>query len=347
MRKLTLAIIGLLTVALSAQAQQSVVSQHGALAVKGNRIVDKNGDPFVVRGMSLYWSQWKGQFYNPDCIKWLRDDWRCTVVRASMAVGANGYLNHPDVEKKKVQTVVQAAIDLGIYVIIDWHTDRNPAQAQSEAFFEEMARTYGDKPNVIFELWNEPLNTADWTSVVKPYHEAVIPKIRQHSKNLIVCGTQTWSQDVDKAARDPLKFDNIAYTLHFYTATHHQSLRNKAQAALDGGVALFVTEWGASEASGNGRLDEVETRTWLDFMDKNQLSWATWSVADLAETSAALRARADPKGGWPDSVIKADGVASQEPRADDAAGKIGVFEIKPWPIDCYSAANTRNECAGT
>jgi endoglucanase len=305
MQKSTLSIIGLLILGLPLQAQPSVAEQLGAPTVKGNQIVDKNGNPFVVRGMSLYWSQWKGQFYNPDAIKWLRDDWRCTVVRAAMAAGT--YVKNPEAEKRKIQTVVQAAIDLGIYVIIDWHTDRNTYQPQSEAFFEEMAKTYGDKPNVIFEIWNEPLNSADWKTVIKPYHEAVIPKIRAHSKNLIICGTQTWSQDVDKAAKDPLKFDNLAYTLHFYTATHHQSLRNKAQTALKGGVALFVTEWGASEASGNGRLDEAETRTWLDFMDKNQLSWATWSVADLRETSAALRPGADPKGGWPADMISPAG----------------------------------------
>jgi endoglucanase len=222
-------------------------------------------------------------------------------------MAAQAYVKNPEAEKQKVQTVVQAAIDLGIYVIIDWHTDRDNFQPQSQAFFEEMARTYGNQPNVIFEIWNEPLKTADWSTVIKPYHEAVIPRIRAHSQNLIVCGTQTWSQDVDKAAKDPLKFDNIAYTLHFYTGTHHQPLRNKARAALDMGAALFVTEWGASEASGNGRLDQAETRTWLDFMDTNQLSWTTWSVADLNETSAALRPGADPKGGWDASAIKPSG----------------------------------------
>ncbi|HEY8750301.1 MAG TPA: hypothetical protein VIM11_20120 [Tepidisphaeraceae bacterium] len=66
--------IGLLTLSSPARAEQSVVEQWGAPTVKGNRIVDKHGNPFIVRGMSLYWSQWKGQFYNPDAIKWLRDD---------------------------------------------------------------------------------------------------------------------------------------------------------------------------------------------------------------------------------------------------------------------------------
>ncbi len=206
----------------------SVVEQHGQLSVKGNRIVDKNGKPVILRGMSLYWSQWKGQFYNANAIKWLRDDWHCTIVRAAMAVGSKGYMTNPDREKAKVKAVVQAAIDLGIYVIIDWHDDhanRNTKLAQE--FFEEMAQTYGRYPNVIYELWNEPLDKDDWSTVVKPYHEAVIPKIRAHDpNNLIICGTPTWSQDVDKASRDPIKFANVAYTLHFYSITPKKSLRD-------------------------------------------------------------------------------------------------------------------------
>jgi len=180
--------------------------------------------------MSLYWSQWKGQFYNPDCIKWLRDDWRCTVVRARWPWAR---ICRPRCGKEEDETVVQACIDLGIYVIIDCTQTATAPCRSRRCFFEEMATKYGDKPNVIFELWNEPLNNADWSTVIKPYHEAVIPRIRAHSQNLIVAGTQTWSQDVDKASKDPLKFDNVAYTLHFYTGTHHQSLRDKATTAMN------------------------------------------------------------------------------------------------------------------
>jgi endoglucanase len=294
--------------------QQSIVAKRGQLSVKGNRIVDKDGNPVVLRGMSLFWSQWMGQYYNAEAVKWLRDDWRCTVVRASMAVEAGGYLSNPEREKEKIETVVQAAIDLGIYVIIDWH-DHNAHRhtKQAQAFFEEMAKKYGKHPNVIYELWNEPLNSHDWSTIVKPYHQAVIPRIRAHDPdNLIACGTPTWSQDVDKASRDPLKFDNVAYTLHFYAATHRQSLRDKATTALNNGVALIVTEWGTSEASGSGRLDSGETRRWLEFMDRNHLSWCNWSVADKRETSAALMPGASATGNWSAEKISPSGTLVRE-----------------------------------
>ena len=286
-----------------------IVAKHGQLRVKGNRIVDKNGRPVALHGMSLFWSQWMGQYYNAEAVKWLRDDWGCTVVRAAMAVESGGYLRNPKREKQKVITVIQAAIDLGIYVVVDWH-DHNAHQhtRQARTFFAEVAKDYGKYPNIIYETWNEPLNKHDWRTVIKPYHEAVIPTIRAHDPDaLIVCGTQTWSQDVDKAARHPLKFDNIAYSLHFYAATHKQSLRNKAAAALKAGVALMVTEWGTSEASGGGKLDYEETKKWLEFMDRHQLSWCNWSVADKRETSAALQPRANAKGRWPAKSLSRSG----------------------------------------
>ena len=287
----------------------TAVEEHGQLRVEGNRILDKNGQPVVLRGMSFFWSQWMGRFYNPEVVRTLREDWGCTVVRAAMGVESGGYLTNPAREEEKIKAVVQAAIDQGIYVIIDWHDHRASSHTvEAQAFFEKMATTFSKHPNVIYELWNEPLKEHDWSTVIKPYHEAVIPKIRAHDpRNLIVCGTPSWSQDVDKASRDPLHFENVAYTLHFYAATHKQSLRNKAAAALANNVALMVTEWGASEASGNGRLDEEETRKWWDFMEQNHLSWCNWSVTDKNEISAALKPGAGSGGGWTTNELTRSG----------------------------------------
>lgn len=293
-------------------AQQTPVERHGQLRVQGNRILDEHGQPVQLRGMSLFWSQWKAGYYNADAVRWLRDDWSCNVVRAAIAVGSGGYLEHPEREHQKAEAVIDAAIDLGIYVIVDWHA-HDPEPAAAGEFFAKIAQKYGDQPNVIYETWNEPLNTHDWSTVIKPYHEQVIPKIRQHDPdNLIVLGTQTWSQDVDKAAADPVTGRNLAYTLHFYAATHKQWLRDRAEAALKRGIALVVTEWGSSEASGNGELNAEETRAWWAFMDRHRLSWCNWSVVDKRETSAALMPGAADQGGWPDDMLTPSGKMVRE-----------------------------------
>jgi endoglucanase len=285
----------------------SVVELHGRLTVKGNRVVDGHGEAIQLRGMSLFWSQWMPQFYNESAIRWLRDDWKVTVVRAAIAVPSGGYLVHPDIETRKAEAVIDAAVKLGIYVIVDWHS-HNPEPEAAKRFFSYIAGKYGALPNIIYEPWNEPLNTHDWSTVIKPYHMAVIAAIREHdAKNLVVAGTQTWSQDVDKAAADPLLFTNVAYTLHFYAGTHRQALRDKAELAMSRGAALMVTEWGTGSADGNGVLDSTETRKWLAFIDQHKLSWANWSVADKNETTAALLPGAPGTGGWTDAQISASG----------------------------------------
>jgi endoglucanase len=284
------------------------VEAYGQLHVKGTKIVTQYGKSIQLRGMSFFWSQWIGKYYNYDCVKWLRNDWRCTVVRAAMAVESDGYLANPEVEKQKVIDVVDAAIELGIYVIIDWH-DHNAQNHQSQAvsFFTEMARLYCSYPNVIYEPFNEPLEVA-WNTVLKPYHEAVIAGIRQYDPdNIVICGTRTWSQQVSEAAQNPLSDPNVAYTLHYYASTHKQWLRNNAQAALNKGVALWVTEYGTTESSGTGYIDVAETNAWWDFMDKNQISWCNWSVADKSENSAALLPGASATGGWTEAMITTSG----------------------------------------
>ncbi len=288
---------------------QEVVKNHGMLSVKGNAILDQHGDVVQLAGMSLFWSQWKGKYYNYDVVKTLRDDWKCEIVRASMGVEMGGYSEHPEKEKEKVVKVVQAAIDLGIYVIIDFHTHKGETYLpEAKTFFSEMARKFGQHPNVIYEIYNEPLADVSWDEVIKPYSEVVIAEIRKYDPdNLIVCGTRAWSQQVEEAAMNPVDDPNTAYSLHFYAGTHGQELRDIARAALDRGVALFVTEYGTTRADGDGDVYKEDTQKWWDFMDTYNLSHCCWSISDKKEGSAALKPGASKKGGWKEKGLTSNG----------------------------------------
>ena len=293
----------------SSTPDRTPVQRHGRLQVSGAQILDRAERPVTLRGMSLFWSTFPegAKYYNPEVVRWLRDDWGVNLIRAAIGVDGGGWIANPERETRKAETVIEAAMALGLYVIVDWHAHQ-PRPEAARIFFGHIARKYGAYPGLIYETYNEPLREHDWASVIKPYHQAVIPTIRAHDPhNLIVAGTQTWSQDVDKAAADPLRDRNLAYTLHFYAGTHRQELRDKAQAALDRGAALFVTEWGTSEANGDDTLDEAETRRWWDFMENRGISHANWAVDDKDETSAALRPGASPRGGWTADTLSPSG----------------------------------------
>lgn len=276
----------------------SPVARHGHLRVVGNQIVGEHNHSVRLRGMSLFWSQWGGSYWNEETLRWLRRDWGIELIRAAMGVEPGAYLEHPKREMRKVKRVVRAAHQLGIYVIVDWHDHHaNLHTRQAERFFNEIAKSYGHLPNVLFETFNEP-TWQSWSREVKPYHEKVLKVIRRHSPNIVIAGTPTWSQDVDIASAERVVGANIAYTLHFYAATHGQFLRDKAKRALDRGVALFVSEWGTCEANGNGGLNFEESQKWMDFLAEYNVSDANWAVNDKKESCSALRPGAATNGHW-------------------------------------------------
>lgn len=310
------------------------VEANGALKVSGSKVVGSHGRPVQVAGPSLYWSVWGGQnYYNRATVDWVVKDWKATLIRAAMAVDINqtydkGYLANPTAQVQLVKTVVDAAIANGIYVIIDWHDhDANLHATQAKVFFEEMGKLYGSSPNVIWEIWNEPDgkngtgdNGKDSWADIRGYAAQVIPVIRKYSSNLIVVGTPNWSQDVDIATEEPIDDPNLAYTLHFYAGTHKSSLRSKGVLAMSRGKALFITEWGTTTADGgqhpsasNGNVDNfkvypTETATWLDWADKNGISWANWSLSNKDEASAALlKSTTGTTGGWASTQLSESG----------------------------------------
>jgi endoglucanase len=263
----------------------SVVDKYGLLQTIGNKIVDKNKAPVSLAGNSFYWSNngWGGEnYYKSAIVDWLALDWGTSIVRASMGVDdIGGYLQDKNGNIKKVKIIVDAALARGLYVIIDWHTE-NAHKYPDEAvdFFTQMALLYGNNDNIIYEIFNEPLEIS-WSNAIKPYAEKVITAIRKFDPdNLIVVGTPTWSQRVDLAAADPITIsNNIAYTLHFYTVYHKKELRDLATAALNKGLPIFVTEWGPIGYTQN----DPEAELWMEWCRTNMISHCAWAVNDKLE----------------------------------------------------------------
>jgi len=293
------------------------VSIHGALSVNGTKIVDQDNNIVSFAGNSFFWSNtgWGGErYYNENVVAWLKEDWNTTIIRASMGVDENGgYLSFPANNKNRITNLVDAAIANNLYVIIDWHSHHaEDYQSEAISFFEEMAETYGNHPNVIYEIYNEPLQVS-WTNTVKPYAEAVIEAIRAiDPDNLIIVGTPTWSQDVDVASNNPITgYDNIAYTLHFYAGTHTGSLRQKAQTAMNNGIALMVTEWGSVNADGDGGVANASTDAWMTFLADNDITHLNWAMNDKDEGSSALKPGSSISGGWSNNDLTESGIKSK------------------------------------
>ncbi len=289
---------------------QTPVAVHGQLSITDSKMYDKNGQEYQLRGMSLFWSNWLGKYWNYETVKWLRDDWHCNVIRAAMGVSPDdnsGYLGNPEIEKKKMITIIEAAIDLGIYVVVDWHSHKAQNTAETEAakiFFAEIAQKYGSYPNILYETYNEP--AVGW-SEIKSYHEAVIPEIRKFdSKNIIILGTPTYSQDIGVAVNDPVAGSNLCYAFHYYAASH-DFLQGNISPVVNAKKLVFVSEFGTCEYTGSGELDKDASNVWWSILDNNMISWANWAVSDAVETAAIVLPGSSVIGGWADADLTESG----------------------------------------
>jgi len=284
-----------------------IVPRHGRLATSGGRIVDRYGQPFELRGMSLFWSQWMPQFYSAGTVRWLHRDWGCNAVRAALAVNFGGYRQDPEAEWRKLAAVVEAAIAEEIYVLVDWHVHEMEI-ISAAGFFDRLSRAYGDVPNVIYEIWNEPYPRYEWGAHIRPYCREIIPIIRRNAPHsLIVAGTPTYSQRPDLAADAPLDFENVAYAMHFYAASHRGTFRDYCAAALSRRLPLLASEYGTCESTGDGRFAPEETQAWWSFLRRHHIGHFNWSIADKLETAAALLPGASPDGNWPVSSLTPSG----------------------------------------
>ena len=271
-------------------------SQNGALSVKGTQLVDEKGQAVQLRGISTHGIAWFPDFVNQDAVTQLSKDWGANLFRIAMYTDENGgYCTDGDKEKLKalVTDGVEYAKQADMYVIVDWHIlhDSNPLTHKAEAlqFFKEMTEKLKGEKHVLYEICNEPNGGTGWEDI-KAYADEVIPVIRENTPDaVILVGTPTWSQEIDKPQNDPISgYDNIMYTLHFYAATHKEDLRSKMVNAVEAGTPVFVSEYGLCDASGNGGNDLGQAQSWIDTMDQHGISYAVWSFCNKEETSALI-----------------------------------------------------------
>ncbi len=313
----------------TAQVTEKAVQINGQLSVKGTDIVNQNGEPYQLRGMSTYGLNNLAIPFNDDFVTTMAEDWGCNVIRLAMYTWGetDSYMINPDKYFNDICNYVDLCIAHDIYVIVDWHIlydgDPNEHTAEAVDFFSRLSAIYSDCPNIIYEICNEPNGNryndesqpVDW-ECIKPYAKEVIAAIRENDPdNIIIVGTPNWSSDVDIVCDDPLEGENLMYTFHFYATSSKQEKRDRIQVAYDKGLPMFCTEWGCTGDTGGGKVDIEESQRWIDFMAERNISWCNWSIAGgSGETSNALKIRSqmltpDQKmaGHWPDQFLSKSG----------------------------------------
>jgi endoglucanase len=186
--------------------------------------------------------------------------------------------------------------------------------AQAKSFFATMANKYKGQNNIIYEICNEP-NGCSW-STIKSYARQVIKVIRKYDKKAIIAvGTPTWSQlgsdgTHNEVADSPITgYKNIVYSLHFYANewSHNEYLPAKLTYARKKGIAVMVTEFGMSAASGGGGISTQNTTLWLKRLNAANVSYFCWSLSNKNESCSLLSPNTKKTSGWKTTDLSAAG----------------------------------------
>ncbi|GAA0595172.1 glycoside hydrolase family 5 protein [Kribbella sandramycini] len=288
------------TPATAAPAADTPVSRNGQLRVCGLKLCNKNNQPVQLRGMSTHGINWFANCIKKSSLDALAYDWKADIIRISMYVAGEdgGYESDPRKFTDMVHGYIEEATKRGMYALVDWHQltpgDPNIYTEQAKTFFAEIAARHKNKPNIIYDIANEP-NGVEW-SEVKSYAEQVIPTIRANDPDSVVfIGTHAWSSlgiSMQRTEADvinnQINATNIMYTFHFYAASHHQEYFD-ALSRASSKIPLFVTEFGTQNFLGEGANDFTWTKKYLDFLASKKIGWTNWNFSDDWRSGAVFK----------------------------------------------------------
>ena len=268
------------------------------IGVKGNRFVDTAGTPILFRGVSIA---------DPDKIDgqghWSRDlfvhvhDMGARIVRIPV---------HPVAWRERTPPAYLALLDsavawcteLGMYVIIDWHSIGNlksglfqdpmydTSLPETYAFWRTIARHFrGHHTPAFYELFNEPttfrnqLGRVSWHDW-KEINEDLIAIIRAFDPEKIplVAGFD-WAYDLTPLREDPVDAEGIGYVTHPYP--HKRTKPWVPKWEEDFGFAadrypLIATEIGFSAGRGEMADSGDYGRAIVDYLEGRGISWVAW-----------------------------------------------------------------------
>ena len=318
-----------------------VVDAHGVLSVDDAKIIDGEGEAVVLKGISTYAIQECSEFFTPEVIKTLAEDWGCDILRISVTGDKNsGYLKEPDKNFDTVCKICNMCIEQGIYVLLDWnitYTDESDENKENAVdFFNRVSAIYSDTANVLYEISNNAAALAteteagededaeevdEWGDIIKPFASEIIEAVRENSENsLIIVDVPGYGTDIASAADSVLDYDNIAYGCCLYSGSQGQEMRDSIKEAIEDDVCVFVTSWGLCNDKGLGGVYYTESRKWADFFDENGISWCNYAIGSDAKDDANALVLLSERytdsqkysGHWPDGLLSKSGAFIRE-----------------------------------
>ena len=278
---------------------------RGKPTKQGKYLVGDDGKRLEIRGVGTHGLLQYANLHSLEAIRSLRSFGvncvRCSVYLEdytflnSDGIKAFGYISKPTETKAEIERIVDYCEQLGMYVILDWHIYSWGAgsgtgifhQTEATEFFTYFCNLYKDKPFVMYEIANEPnhTTTAETLDYITAMHTLIHSVV---DDPIIIMGKCSDSMETlhDTLAENGM--DDIFLSCHAYGTSVDV---DRYKEWWDKDYPLFNTEWGNSQASGDGdRVDDRATAL-LKYYHQEKIPNCIWKYTDQVMTTALLNNR--------------------------------------------------------
>ena len=267
------------------------------IRVQGNKFVTPDGKTVLFRGMSIS---------DPDKIEgqghWNKAHFEQVKKTGAMIVRIPvhpvAWREHtPEKYLDLLDQAVEWCTDLGMYIIIDWHSIgnlgmelfQNPmyntSKPETYEFWRTIAQHFrGNNTIAFYEIFNEPtiyrgeLGSMSW-SEWKKINENIISLIRAFDTETIplVAGFD-WAYDLSPLRDDPVNAEGIGYVTHPYSNKRSQPWEPKWEE--DFGFAadrypVVASEFGLFTDPGTPGDEDYGNRI-IKYLEGRGISWMCW-----------------------------------------------------------------------
>jgi endoglucanase len=287
------------------------------ISVKGKSFVDPDGKTILFRGLCIG---------DPDKVD-IQGHWNKELFEKVKEMGTMvcRIPVHPVAWHERGQAdylrlldqAVQWCTELGMYVMLDWHTIGNvigerlqdpmydTTVLESNTFWDTMARHFAGHNTVAFyELFNEPaidkpgernrFGTVPWAEWRKVQEEQIRIIRARNPQAVVLCAGFDWAYDLRPVRDDPIKAENIGYTVHPYSNKEQQPWEPKWEVAFGyvadkypviatefGGFAWPLPAAGAEQpAAPAGRGGRGGASNYgpsiINYLEGKGISWTVW-----------------------------------------------------------------------
>jgi len=279
------------------------VSTTEWIHAEGNNFVDESGDTVIFHGVNIrdpHYLEANGNWKKAHFEEAL--NWGSNVIRLPIHPGAWRERGR-DAYLELLDQAVDWANELGLYLILDWHSIGNLKEEKFQReiyvttadetydFWNVVSKRYSEEPVVaMYELYNEPTVSGDdfgemsWAEWKKMNEEMIRIIRRNHSRSLILVAGFDWAYELMQVKNDPIMIDNIAYVSHPYPEKREAPWESKWEEDW-GFVAetypVILTEIGFALPDERGAHipvngDETYGNAIVDYAAAKGISWVVW-----------------------------------------------------------------------